>query len=534
VKDRDRLFTWIALLLLCLQTSLPWTARHFVTQDGPSHIYGTIVTWDLLTHAHSSYGSIYRLQPEPAPTWTTTVILRMLIGIAGPARAEQLLVSLLFIFHFVCYGFACRCFASGRLCWSPVANVLIQTYFLTRGYYNFQLGMDVFLLLLGYGVGYMQRRDRSGAVILGLGSVVLYFTHILPTLIAVITLTVVAGWLYIAVPFIARSDGGTTSWNSELKNVAHLLVVLCPGILLGSLYAVLSWRDSVPAAFGFDWRQFPTWLFHMSGALSGHDGYLYAALGALFVAVMCSMKAREWRSPCGGLAVATVIMALLSVFGPDTGFGGGEIKVRLVWTAILMGGVLSAAVSTPRILWTALCLCAAIFTVSGLIRAGRINARLSSLTDSYISALGTIPPGSNVVRLAYPMPDSLQKAGIPADLLFVPLLHTDSYAGALKDWKVLTDFQAITRTFPVVFRSDFAFGQQRLLELLEAAPLVAPGDLRQLLRDLPVPVDYVVILGDDSGGGEDRDLSTAISIVEASGKRRLAGGGNPPFVRIFH
>lgn len=197
MKDRDRLFTWIALLLLCLQTALPWTARHFVTQDGSSHVYGTLVTWDLLTHAHSSYSSIYRLQPEPVPAWTTTAILRMLIWIAGPARAEQLLVSLLFIFNFVCYGFACRCFAAGRICWSPVANALIQTYFLTRGYYNFQLGMDVFLLLLGYGVLYMQRRDRSRALILSLGFVVLYFTHILPTLIAVITLTVIAGWLSI-------------------------------------------------------------------------------------------------------------------------------------------------------------------------------------------------------------------------------------------------------------------------------------------------------------------------------------------------
>jgi hypothetical protein len=163
-----------------------------------------------------------------------------------------------------------------------------------------------------------------------------------------------------------------------------------------------------------------------------------------------------------------------------------------------------------------------------------VNARLSSLTDSYISALGTIPARSTVVRLAYPMPDSLQKAGAPADLLFVPLLHTDSYAGALKNWTVPTDFQASTRTFPVVFRSGFSFGQQRLLELLEAAPMVAPADLRQLLGDLPVPVDYFVILGDDSGGREDRDLSTAISIVEASGKRRLVSSGNPPFVRIFH
>jgi hypothetical protein len=40
-------------------------------------------------------------------------------------------------------------------------------------------------------------------------------------------------------------------------------------------------------------------------------------------------------------------------------------------------------------------------------------------------------------------------------------------------------------------------------------------------------VDYVVILGDNPG-------ATAISIVEASGKKRLASGGNPSFVRIFH
>jgi len=37
----------LAFALLVAQAALPWTAKHFVTQDGPSHLYNAPVVKDL-------------------------------------------------------------------------------------------------------------------------------------------------------------------------------------------------------------------------------------------------------------------------------------------------------------------------------------------------------------------------------------------------------------------------------------------------------------------------------------------------------
>ncbi|MDQ6665155.1 MAG: hypothetical protein M3Z23_12260, partial [Acidobacteriota bacterium] len=65
----------LSFALLALQAAIPWTARHFVTQDGPSHLYTATIAKDLLLHRDSPYAAVYKFQPELVPNWTTTVLL---------------------------------------------------------------------------------------------------------------------------------------------------------------------------------------------------------------------------------------------------------------------------------------------------------------------------------------------------------------------------------------------------------------------------------------------------------------------------
>ena len=166
-----------------------------MTQDGPSDVYGTVIAWDLLTNPQSYYHSFYRLQSLPVPNWASTLLLRIFISLGGMAHAEQVLITLLIVAHFFAFAFACRAFnPAGSVCWSPVAAALIQTYFLTRGYYNFQLGMVVCVAVVGYA---LKSRTVSGpfrAVVLALASIALYFTHVLSFFVAITTLVTIMGW----------------------------------------------------------------------------------------------------------------------------------------------------------------------------------------------------------------------------------------------------------------------------------------------------------------------------------------------------
>jgi hypothetical protein len=122
---------------------------------------------------------------------------------------------------------------------------------------------------------------------------------------------------------------------------------------------------------------------------------------------------------------------------------------------------------------------------------------------------------------------------IPADLLYLPLLHVDSFVAAGQNSVVLSDYQAITRTFPIAFQPSFSPDQQRTLQLLDAAQTVPLEDLQQLFHTLPVPVDYIVVVGDSSmDTARETPLRRAISIIETSAKREVAG--ELRFVRIFH
>ncbi len=468
-------------------------------------MYGSVVTWDLLTHPHSSYGSVYRLQHELIPNSAATLILRVFVALAGTAHAEQLLVSFVFVFHFFAFAYLCR---NGHG-WSPMANALIQTYFLTRGYYNFQLGMSACLVLIGYGMAQIENRTRRGTMVLALGSAALYLTSLLPLLIAVVTLVTIVCW-------------------TSIRKLAWLLAALSPGILLTLLYAALSFPSRIPSSSGFNWRLFPTYLFRMSGGMSAIAIPVYVGLGLVFVMALCFMG--EWRGARGGFAVATVLLALLVVFGPDQGFGGGEVKLRLIWAAFLFAGVLAAMAPLPRFLWIAINAGAVALVVFGLVETRQFNDRANVMAETYLSALDRIPPGSTFVRLEYPI-----QAGIPADLLFIPLLHTDSYAAAVSHSTVLSDYEAGSRAFPEAFQPVFTDSQQWLLQLVEAAYVIPSRDLEKLVRGLPVRVDYYVVLGEDlTIPGTQSQMSDALSILKADGRKQIVSAGSPVLVRIYH
>jgi hypothetical protein len=507
----------LAFVLLGFQAALPWTAAHFVTEDGPSHVYASVVARELLFHPQSPYHAVYALQHVPIPNWTSTVLLALFASIVGSRHAEQLLVTFLMILGFYAFSFAAKSFPGAPKRWTPLANALLMTFFLTRGYYNFELGMMLGLLILGYAVRHLEEVTPARASILCLGWVILFFTHLLPAVLSLMAFFAMA-----ACVLPRKRD-----WAS----LGLLVVSTMPTIALTIWYAKDLRGAGAPSHVLAALSGFPSYLFWVSSGYAGHQAYLFPGLLVLLIARLAYMTRGDWATARGGLAIAAVTTFFAYLFVPDAGFGGGgEIKVRVAWAAILFAGVLAASVAIPRWMWIGFSLFFAAAALGSILTVKTVNARASIFVEGYERALRQIPAGSRTVRLYYPAPFHSQEFGIPADLLFLPLLHIDSGVAAERGGIEMSNYEAAARIFPIVFQPQFSPADQWLLWTLDNSEKDGSQRLKRLQTTLPRAIDYYVVFGETTVP----DVSTVMQDLESAGKKVASSAGDPPFVRVYH
>src|SRR5258708_39570622 len=139
----------LAFALMVAQAALPWTAKHFVTQDGPSHLYNAVVVKDLALDPHSSYAAVYAIQRKFVSNWGTVVVFNGLVFLFGVQHAEQAMVTLCAVLGFVSLAYFIRSLAPRVSPWSPILNFLICTPFLWIRFYTFYLVMAMLPLVSG-------------------------------------------------------------------------------------------------------------------------------------------------------------------------------------------------------------------------------------------------------------------------------------------------------------------------------------------------------------------------------------------------
>lgn len=515
----NRIPRLLAFALLCLQAAIPWTAHYFVTQDGPAHLYGGVVVGDLLTNSHSPYHAVYAVRHGILPNWSSTIILAALSALAGAGHAEQVFTSGLTVLTFFAFAYTAKRLYPDGHCWSPLGNVLLVTFFFTRGYYNFQLGMALGLFLLGYGIAHLKDLSARHAAILTVGWVALFFTHILPTALWTIAMLVVALWVY--APLLRRRD---------LTRPLMLAASVLPAILLLAVYCSTIAGGALPPNTLDALRTFPKYLFQVATAGTGLMRYLPAVMLVLLVVSVARWRAADWRSVPGGMLAALFAIFGVYLFLPDAGYtGGGEIKVRVAWAVCFLIGLLSTA-KLPPVWRSAVSVVLAVMVVACSLSVIRTNSSASRMSREYDAVFDGVPAGATLVRLRYPIPAASAAAGIPEGLLYLPLLHVDSLAAAERRFIAITDYQAPSGVFPFVFQPRFSKADQWAIWTLDDSSLDGSARLDRLRALFPADAYYLIL-------GEDRsslDVAGSMAVLESWGKHLVRSAGNPPFARLYH
>jgi hypothetical protein len=506
----------LAFALLAVQMAIPWTAPYFVTQDGPSHLYGATVARELVLHHRDSvYSSWYTIQRAILPNVTATFLLAMAESIAGPEHAEQVLASVAILAGFLAFCYASRALSTGSnprfSPWTPVANFLFQTWFLWLGFYNFYLGMALMAFPIGFYIRHAGGLGLRRAAALAAGLVLLFFTHIIPAAIAIMTvvtvafwINVVAFWINVAVPIAAAPIATTPRTGRRflppwlrLRELGVVLASALPAVILIGLYLESGGPTHYNPQIAWAWNEFPMHVFQTGSGRSGAQTLLSSFFLYYIAAGILLMRKREWTSARGGLAVATLLAFLAYLLTPDAGFGGSLVKIRLSWAVFLLGGLLACSVMRLRPMRVATAIWVACFLAGNAVNTMAIAKRLSNVAADYLPVANLISPRSTFVRLRYPTPHAAELygyEGIGRD----PLAHLAGLAAARRGLVDLSDYEAVSKIFPVVFKRAIDPGWQSGLWGMEGPDSRSVESLAWVNRNLPAPIDFILVIGDEN------------------------------------
>ena len=479
--------TAFSFALLGWQVAIPWLIPHFATQDGPSHLYSATAMRDLLLHhSHTVYAPWYTIQRTPLPNWTASLALAAMSSIAGPDRAERLFVSFAILIGFLAIAYSIRALSKAANPWTPLANFLMQTWFLWLGFYNFYLGMALAPFAIGYHAKHArQMNGRRAATLTGI-LLAIFGTHLIAALVAALAIVLMT----LCAAFANRRE-------IRLRDFALSLIATLPVYALATLYVLRRhgpeiWAPQALSAL----RQFPMHVFVTASGPYGEQKFLRDILLGCIILAPLLLREKEWKSPRGGLILASAAAFILYLFLPDEGFGGGAIKIRFAWAVFLLGGIAALA---SRLSWIRgpLALCAVFFLASNFTATVRTLRGMSEAAADYLAVAEKIPQGATFVRLRYATPRAPDRFGY-ANAGRDPLLHLDAFAAATAHAVDLSDYEAPTRTFPLVFKKVVDAGQQSVLWAFEAPDTGSTPALLWLSRMPPGPIDYVLVIGDES------------------------------------
>jgi hypothetical protein len=500
--------------LLLLQISIPWSVKHLLTQDGSAHVYTASVTTSLLFHRQSSpYRPVYRIQKTALPNWIGTLLLAAFINIFGPDHAEAFLMSLCLLLGYFGFAYCARSLTPEAGVPLILGNCLLQVWFLWGGFYNFYLGMGLFLLLTGY---YIRRAAaftwlRTATVSLGL--VIVFFTHLIPAILSGVTLVILALWMH-------------RGW----KPFARLLLALSPTVLLTALYAAKFHKNTpfTPEILNA-LRDFPQLTFAFAGGWTGEQRIFWPLVLLMIAMALASMKRSEWKTAKGGVASVAGIMFLLYLLVPDIGFGGSVVKMRFAWGFFLLGGLLVCTVDRLRNVQAPL---GAVLTVLLVLHLRLVASHAKATSDAaeqYLQVMDQLPEGARFVRLFYPAPVLEHRSGTD-QLAFNPLQHLDELAAVRRSAIDLSAYQPATGTFSVTFRPAIDSGQGGSLWAFESPNAQSWASLDWLRNTLPVSIDYVVLFGEQVPA-EREGCGTLVNTGPGSAFARIYHCQPPPKAR---
>jgi hypothetical protein len=426
LRARRPLSAALFLALALLHLIPIWSVDHLPTSDGPTHLYNAWILHELIAGRDGPIARHYAIDWRPHSNWAGHVLLALLLCIVPPIVAEKLLVSgivLLFLLSIWMYA--------GAKEYAFLAFPLAYHQFLQSGFYNFSLGIALYFLILAV---WWRRRDRPDAKTIALIAALLllcYFSHPLPTLLAIGSIGVL--WLF------------TLPARTPAVHARHLLALI-PVLPLLAWFALVQGTEATPSNATLADRilrlvrvdailTFDNWQFKL--------GFALFAILIAFVGI----TAARWRRLRETDAFLVLTLAVLIIYfqAPLVIAGGMGVAQRTaIFVYLLPLPWLWSGFSRPVRVGIVTLLVT--LSVGNLIfLTGRYRA-IDPLLTKFIRTLDPIAPDTTVLPLLFDRR--------PPNIFIAVYSHMIDYVAIEKRLVDLDNYEPTTGYFPIAFQPN--------------------------------------------------------------------------------
>ncbi len=179
----------LAVLIILLYLIPIWRFKYFPSGDGPSHLYNAQVLKEF-NNPEFQFSRYYKLNIKPFPNWTGHLLLLAFLQFAPPLLAEKILLTVYVVAFGLSLFYLFGAFGHKSRILALLGFMFIYNITLLFGFYSFSLGIPLLLISLGYF--WKQKDDWSWekSLLLSFLLVLLYFSHPVPYLVALATMTI--------------------------------------------------------------------------------------------------------------------------------------------------------------------------------------------------------------------------------------------------------------------------------------------------------------------------------------------------------
>jgi len=315
----------IFILLAALSLSPVWIFPHFVTADGPCHLYNSMIlnSW-LHSKGGQFYSNFYHLNMQLVPNWFTHILLLLFIQIFNPVTAEKILISLCFLLFTFGFRYLVNSFEQKQAYLSYWSFLFFWQFAMLMGFYNYMFSIGAFFWIAGYWIRNFETLSLKQAIALSIGCTVIYFMHLFGLILAFSSIG-----MYTLLQF------NKNKFRFWLKKCVELGCIVFPSILLTVNYIHISHKvpeevEDIPfSALSYNIK-------HLTALnnISIHDRFFAAltayVITALLILSVVSWLYRKYTTSETYMSFMLLVCCSLFYFTYHEGFlGGAFIEPRL-------------------------------------------------------------------------------------------------------------------------------------------------------------------------------------------------------------
>jgi hypothetical protein len=475
-SKRDRLAMCVFGVLLLVHCIPLWAFTLFPSQDGPSHVYNAAALVSLFFNSDSPLHTYYCINHNFDPNWTSQLFMAAFTPAIGAVSAEKLFLTFYVVSLPVSmwYCLTASPLVARRLpelnsrksrpLYSLLVFPFLYGYTLHMGFYNFNFSLGVFLVCIGFYARFADKMTSANTLILCLLVLLLYFSHPVSLIAAVLGLGAMAFWR--AVMSLEIGENGAVKGRVRpllsglCESLWPLVLAFLPAMLLLAEYLVRSHDGeglSAPSEVHHGFITRGLRLFSLTTLVSFSPvEFLFSCSLVLIFSVLVGAALWERRGDrrlCWGDGFLFMAGGFLVLFfiAPDELAGGSVMEPRLeifpYFALILWIGSNSLPKFGNGLAVTGAIFCSLGFLVTHVTSYSRFQSYLSEYATvgdeiKAHSSLLVLDPGKKQPGL-----------GVTSEIFRVdPLRHAGSHIALRSNAILLTNYEAAHSYFPVQFR----------------------------------------------------------------------------------